>query len=65
MMFVENLCEMIGGHWQAVEGFAVSWIPVKLPRRLPLGENLVQLDQKKFMVRELILNFVIDYLERH
>lgn len=65
MMFVENLCEMIGEHLQAVEGFVISRILVKLPRRLPLGENIFRLDQKKFMVGELILNFVIGYVEKH
>lgn len=64
-MFVENLCEMIGEYWQAVEGFAVSRIFVKLSRRPLLDENLFSLIKEKFMAREIILNFVIDYLKRH
>lgn len=65
MMFVENLCELIGEYWQAVEGFTVSRIPAKLPGRLPLSENFFRLTREEFMVREIILNFVIDYLKIH
>ena len=41
----------------------VSRIPAKLPKRPPLDENLFSLIKEKFMAREIILNFVIDYLK--
>lgn len=38
---------------------------MELPKRLLLGENLLRLSRGKFMAREIILNFVTDYLNRH
>lgn len=37
---------------------------MKPPRRLPLSENLLTLSRGKFMSREIITNFVTDYLKR-
>lgn len=41
-------------------GICGSRIPVELPRRLSLSENLLSLSGVKFMAREIILNFVTD-----